>query len=322
MSLESLTNISVVVTLYVMVTATVALAAYLVLVRLAERSLLRSRLRPLSKAPQGGPGKARASTKSFEWLLPASMIQKIRESFEERRSVSALPISWNLFLSVSVVAGLGGVLTGIFHFRNILAGVGLGVMGLFLPDQFLAIGAGVHQDKTHEQFQLAIQLFAAEYRSERSVQRAFLQTVPQLPEPIRGHFDRAARRLNNGEPYIGVLDELADRLRHPFARLFVNNCKAVMENQKSGPLFDNIAYQLNQWRIRQTANAAAISGGRTTGLILNGALPVVYLIQVRMQPATHTFLTETAGGRGLLVLMLLGILLTFSLNNFLAKAEW
>lgn len=324
MSQQSIANIAVMVILYIMVTASIALTTYLVLIRLAERSLLRSRLRPLGRSlpAESTVFKGRAATKGFEWLLPASMIHKMRESFEERRSVSALPISWNLFILVSVVSGVAGVVTGIFHFHNLLAGVSLGVMGLFLPDQILAIGAGVHRDKTHEQFQLAIQLFAAEYRSERSVQRSLLQVVPQLPEPIRGHFDRAARRLNNGEPYVDVLDELADRLRHPFGRLFINNCKAVMDNQKSGPLFDNIAYQLNQWRIRQTANAAALSGGRTTGLILNGALPIVYLVQVRLQPNTYNFLTETAGGRGLLVLMLLGVLLTFGLNNFLARSEW
>lgn len=306
--------------LYLVVGAAIAVATYQVLQRLTVRSLLRARLRSVIRDNQNTA--KRSLLRGMDRLLPSAVLDRMIASFNERRSVSALSISWPVFLLVSALMGAGGFILGWVHFRNLLAGIGLGLMGLLLPDQILSMGAGAHRDKTHEQFQLAVQIFAAEYRAERSVQRAFLRAVPQLPEPIRSHFDRAARRLNNGEPHIQVLDDLADRLGHPFAGLFVSNCKAVMEHQGSGPLFDNIAHQLNQWRIRQTANAAALSGGKATGLILNGALPIVYLVQVRVQPNTHAFLTETAGGRGLLVLMLIGVLLTFGLNNLLAKAEW
>ncbi len=304
---------------YLLSIAAITLAVYAFLSSYYDRTLLRSRLRPALKQSLA---RSHSQGSGIERLLGAATLRRLRSSFDERRAVSGFPLSWNGFLMLSGTTAILGMVFGTAYFNNFLAGIALMIMGLLLPDQVLSLGAGAHKDRTHEQLQLAIQVFGAEYRSSRSVQRAFLGTVPQLPEPIRHHFERCARRLNSGEPHEQVLEELAFRLQHPFARLFVTNCKAVMESQQAAPLFDMIAYQLNQWRIRQTANAAALSGGRMLGLLLNAALPAVYFVNLRLQPATKVLLTETSGGRAMVVLMLLGVLVTFGLNKFLAKADW
>lgn len=312
--------LSVFLTLAVYVFAGLAATffAAAVLMRVTERSLLRARLRTAAVQAAGAGG----GVSLLGWLMPAAVLQRMRHNFEQRRQAVGLSLSWEAFVVTSLLLGALGFTVGAFYFHNLLAGIVMGALGLLLPDQSLAYGASTHQDRANEQLQLAFQIFAAEYRSNRSVPRAFIATVPQLPEPIRHHFARAARRLNNGEAPKRVLDDLAERLGHPFARMFASNCRAVQENQQSAALFDALAYQLNQWRIRQTQTEAALSGGRLLGLLMNGLLPAIYLVQVRMQPRTYPFLTETSVGRALVILMLLGVLLTFLINRYLARVEW
>lgn len=307
------------IALYAVVAMSLAVAVFFLLRRALDRSALLARLRPVVRQTPSVHGRR---PRPFPRLLPAAAVDRLITSFNLRRAQSALPISWQAFLALSFVSAATGLALGLLHFRNLLAGLLMAFMGLLLPDQILSLGAGAHREKTSDQFQLAIQIFAAEYRAVRSVPRAFLRTVPQLPEPMRSHFERASTRLNVGEPPAPVLDDLAESLSHPFAPLFVSNCRSVMENQRSAALFDAIAHQLNQWRIRQAATTAALAGGRTTGFILNASLPLLYLGQLRLQPVTHEFLTTTAGGRALLVLILLGALLTFGLNRFLEKVDW
>jgi len=224
-TLNPVIQVAIRVMMYLLVAVSVGISVWAFLARYNQRHMLKSRLRVAREAQAVQSGLPWHQGRSiFTYLLPAEMLARVREGFEARRAVSALPLSWWMFVGISVALSVVFGFVGLVYFHNVLASVALGLMGLMLPDQFLATGASVHKDKTHEQLQMAIQTFSTEYRTHRIIQRAFLETATQLPEPIRFHFERAARRLNNGEDYHVVLGEFRERVNHPFARFFVPNC--------------------------------------------------------------------------------------------------
>lgn len=321
MSLSPVLQVILRLSMFLLVAGSVGASVWAFLTQYSQRHLLKARLRVAQQVQTPStPGAQKRNP--IGWLVPAATLSRLRTGFEERRLVSGFPLTWNAFVTVSVGLSVLLLFVGFTYFQNLLAALAMAVMGLLLPDQVLSTGASVHQDKTHEQLQMAIHTFSTEYRHHRNVQRALLETAKQLPEPIRFHMDQAARGLNTGRDPEEVFAELALRLNHPFARIFISNCRAVMENQQASPLFESIAYQLNQWRVRQTQKRAALAGGKTIGLVLNAALIPVYLVNVRIQPNTHVFFTQVAMGRGLLVLMLAGVLLTFGVNKYLASTDW
>lgn len=301
---------------YVLVAASVALASIGFITRRIERQALQARLRRPEEM------KRRKYRLTLEFLLPAQVAQRMRQKYEHRMRGAPFALPWHQFITLSIAIAFAGFLFGTFYFRNVMAGIAMAALCYMVPDQLLGLGAGSNRDKVHEQLQLAIQIFSSEYRTGRSIARAFLRTAPQLPAPIRDHFERAARRLNNGDNLDLVLEEFVQNLQHPFAALFASNCKAVDEDAQAAAMFDATAYQLNQWRIRYKSHAAALSGGRALGLILNAMLPLVYFVNLKVTPATRVFLTEVPAGRILTVVMLLGALGTFLINKYLLEAEW
>jgi tight adherence protein B len=154
-------------------------------------------------------------------------------------------------------------------FRQPMATILAGVLGLGAPYGFLVQRRSSRLKKFEEQFPEALDLMSRAIRAGHAFQTALGMVGDELPTPVGPEFKKTFDRQNFGLPVRDAMNEMADRVAILDVRFFVT---AVAIQRETGgnlaEILDNLAHVVRErFKIRRQVRVHT-AHGRFTGYVL------------------------------------------------------
>lgn len=252
-------------------------------------------------------------------LTSLTILENLMLRVEDKAEVAGFKWSFKFYITISLALCAIGMFIGAYNFSSIKISLLLGITGLMIPDQIIGFGISSERQKISKQLSSTIEIFTTEYNDTQNIQAAMTSTHPQLPQPIRGHFETVSRRLNNGEEYHEVFNDLAKHLQSNFGHIFCNICISCYENSGSGKLFDNLQAKIAQRIIRERENKTQLFTPKLYAIALLLLTPILFIVNVKIQPSTYYLFTQTQEGKNIVSYAVISAFLGFFVNKLLSK---
>jgi Flp pilus assembly protein TadB len=246
-------------------------------------------------------------------------ILKFIKKMEERADIAGLQWSFKFYLVLCLILCGVGIYVGIYFFSSFKLALLLGAIGLIAPDQIINFGVQNEKQKIDKQLLSAVEIFATEYNDVQNIQMAFTETYPQLPQPVRSLFETTSRRLNNGEHYIDVFDDLAKHLQINFGRIFCNICISCYEDSNTSKMYDYLQGKIAQRVIRERENKTHLFTPKLYAIGLLFLSPILFFVNIQLQPETYYLFTQTAQGKSILTYAIVCAIFGVIVNKALSK---
>lgn len=205
-------------------------------------------------------------------------------------------------------AGLLGVFVSI-TLRNVLLIIPLALFFMQIPLILVEMQIRRRLRRFSDQIQEGLSLFLTEYTTTRSVNRAIEGVIPKLPNPLRGEFERMARKINSGVPLDQVFAEFADRTQNRWALIY---SQLMITYYRTGSDFTEALHRIIQdmsaEKVLDQQNETELNTLKILHLVLTLTVPVAFVLNLLMNPQDIYVFTELAGGRLILVAAAVAIL--------------
>lgn len=242
--------------------------------------------------------------------------ERYRTETERAWREAGVPLGAGAVLGMQGALAIGGVAVALVALKNPVLALVLGAGGAWLPAQVLRWARERARRRIQANLIQAVHYFSTEFSESRHVARALILTARKMTGPVAEVFDRTGRRLQAGEDYRGVLQDMATYLRgHPYAVLFTQLCQVATEDASVAPMFSSLVVRLNERVLLERRARTAFSGVRTISYALNVAAIPALVLGVYLVPDGYRLYTQTIQGQAVVVLSGLLILVGFWFNR-------
>ena len=198
-----------------------------------------------------------------------------------------------------------------------LVGLGLGVLGLFVPYLYVKRARKKRVDKFEEQFPEAIDLVARALRAGHALPTGLGMVADELKAPVGTEFRILYDEQNFGLTLPDAMKNFARRIPVLDARFFVT---AVLTQRETGgnlaEVLDNLAAVIrDRFKIRRQVRVLS-AHGRITGWVLSCLPPVLALATLIINPKhLATLTTDVLGQQMLVAAVVLQVLGTLAIRK-------
>jgi tight adherence protein B len=288
----------VVVLLSVLVFVVVAVAFFVMVTLLDQRSararLIRERLTSAQKAPEREPGEELALVRDEMLSQIPALDDLLRRSAKVSQvqtvlSQAEMKLRAGNFLVLCLVCGIVGGAVLMLWSRNatyapLLGWMGL-VLGFFMPYVYVAHRRSKRFEKFEELFPEAIDTLARAVRAGHAFTTALEMIANEVSEPVATEFRKLFEEQKFGLPVRDALLNLADRVPLVDVKFFVT---AVMLQRETGgnlaEILDNLSYVIRErFKIMRQVRVYTAQG-RLTMMLLMGLPPVIIIVMQTMNP--------------------------------------
>lgn len=242
--------------------------------------------------------------------------ERYRTETERLWREAGVPIKAEAILGIQAALAVMGAAVALVALKNPVFALILAGGGAWLPSQFLRWGKERSRRTIQADLIKAVHFFSTEFSETRHVARALILSSRKLPGLVAEVFERSGRRLQAGEDYRGVLDDMATQLKgHPYAVLFGQLCQVAIEDSSVAPMFSSLVVRLNERVLLERRARTAFSGVRTVSYTLNiAAIPAV-ILGIYLVPDGYSLYTQTTQGKAVVILSGVLILVGFWFNR-------
>ena len=215
---------------------------------------------------------------------------------------------------------LGGFIISLF-LNNVLIIVPLCIMTYLIPGSIVKRKAIKRSIIFENQLLDNFQLFVTDFTSTRNVQTSVYNMTKKSIRPLRDEWELLSRSLNSGIAFDKCFVTFADRVGSKWARIFA---QIMISYYNQGNDFTeqlmSLTTKMTNEKIRLQENRTEISSMQTLNLVMNIAVPIVYVINKIMQPEASAAFSDTFQGR----IIVFAITICCGLSLYLGKkiAEW
>lgn len=201
------------------------------------------------------------------------------------------------------------------YIKNSLAIIPLILIGYNLPMVMLDIQIKKKRRLLEEQLGDAIKMFVTEFTTNKSFIVALNNIMKDVKAPLKHEFARLLRKLNSGEPYAECLMDFAYRLDNKWAYIFA---KLIINYLDKGVDFVDhlirVTEAITEEKIKYKENATELTAMKTTNLVLNAAIPVVYVVNTQINKEQSRVFTDTPTGRIIMLCVIVGTFISLMLG--------
>lgn len=227
---------------------------------------------------------------------------------------AGLDISVGQLLLSSGCLGVLFYLVGKMVTYSTLVGIGVGVLGAFIPFVYVRYKKNARLKKFEEQFPEAIDLIGRALRAGHAFTTGLTMVAEEIEKPVGEEFKLLYDRQNFGMPLPEALKLFAERIPLIDARFFVT---AVLTQRETGgnlgEVLDNLASVIrDRFRVKRQVRVLT-AHGRITGWILAGMPPALAAAMLIISPEhMHMLINDPLGVKmivGALTLQIMGTLI-------------
>jgi tight adherence protein B len=278
----------------------IVLGAYYLLVAREEEKVI-ERLKPATVKKSG---LLRSVIKAEDRLSSVGAFQDALQRAPATDSLRLMVQQSGLSLNVGTLLllmgcfGLGGYLIVNWLSRQLLIGVAVGLVSMWLPYWYVARARARRMLKFEETFPEAIDLVARALRAGHALPTGLAMVADEMPAPIGTEFRKLHDEQNFGLTLPDALRNFADRVPLIDARFFVT---AVLTQRESGgnlsEVLDNLSSVIRA-RFKVKRQIRVISAhGRITGWVLALLPPSLAIVTMMINPDHLGTLTGDPLGR-------------------------
>lgn len=219
------------------------------------------------------------------------------------------------------LGGFVGLIIGIAVLRNPVVAVILGFSAFLIPDVILVGFMQKRRMKIIDQLGSAVRIFSAEYADTPQVPRALHMTAKRIPAPLGTLITKASRDLSTGKSKEEVFVEMAKELDFDYGRLFVHLLLLAWDDAAVKPLFARLATRISSLQSLMQKNNSSLAYGRIMAMGVNALIiPMLFLVQWKV-PGAREFMVGHPGGRLLVTLSFLSVLVGLILDRVLSGVK-
>lgn len=256
---------------------------YLIFLDFSKKSAAKVKLNSLNFSPD----------KVESWVVEAEL--KIRQRAMLAGNPTVIYISWVMGLLV------GGYT--FFAFKNIPAGICVGMTMIMLPRSYLNARERKRVLKVNQQLHTALGIFYASYLGTQKIDRALKAVVDESPQPVSDIFLRLYKGYAgmsggaSGTNFEKVLSTFVASLGVKHGILVAHLLTQLRTNAQTIELFADVRQRLGQHIELSEKKNSSIAAERVTGLLLGLSPYPVYYFMSRMLPEIQEFVTSTLIGK-------------------------
>ena len=226
----------------------------------------------------------------------------VSRRFEDSLAMAGIHISAQEFMLLWACLTLGPGLVGILVDMDLIAVLGICVVGFAVPPVMVQRSKTKQQQLFNRQLGESLTIMSNCMRSGYSFQQAMHSISKEMQPPVSTEFGRVVREINYGATLEQALDHMAQRVSSKDLDLLIS---AVITSARVGANLSEILDTISETvrdRIRLREEVRVLSAqGRMSGLII-GLLPVVIiLILMILNPDYLTNFVQHWLGKTLLV---------------------
>ncbi|ABO49490.1 hypothetical protein Dred_0955 [Desulforamulus reducens MI-1] len=248
--------------------------------------------------------KAKTVSDSFRWLIPEILLT----------SVKALIV-------FSIVAVLG-LMIGTLWLKNIGAAIILAFLCILLPGQYLSRQDLRKQEKYISQFPIVVRTFLVALEQKGNARSAISYVAERAPEPSKSLFQTILLKIDSGfEPKL-ALKEITKEIKVSHAHLFEQLlADAYYQGTTLIPQFTRLAGQVDAMNELILENAQTTHAGRIQNFIMHFLVVILAVMLVRVLPESEKYLTQEIGGRTIVLLTFLSVLIGIIFDRMMSKVD-
>ncbi len=221
-----------------------------------------------------------------------------------QRLAQAFPgLSIKVFLTISLVLGVGGAAIGWVVSASPVPTTAVGLAAAYLPLFIVQRKRAGWSRKITAQIPDALDFLSRVLRAGQSLATGLQMMSEELPQPLAGEFGRAYDQHGLGQPIEDCLREMALRLESTDFSFFVT--AVVIQRSSGGDLAEvlkNISHMVRQrLRLAQSVRAKTAEG-RLTGSIMVVFPVVMFFLSYALNPQRGALLLHTSQGKFLICL--------------------
>lgn len=226
----------------------------------------------------------------------------VSKRFEDSLAMSGVHISAQEYVALWSCLTLGPGLVGILLDMNLIAVLGICVVGFAVPPIMAQRSRSKQQQLFNKQLGESLTIMSNCMRSGYSFQQAMHSISKEMPPPVSTEFGRVVREINYGATLDQSLNHMAQRVNSKDFELLVS---AVITSAQVGANLSEILDTISETvtdRIKLREEVRVFSAqGRMSGIII-GLLPVaVILFLMILNPTYLTDFVNHSLGKMLLV---------------------
>lgn len=233
----------------------------------------------------------------------------ISKRLEDSLAMSGIKLSAQEYMTIWMCTTIGPVVLGSLLGMQIVAILGLTIIGLALPPIMVQRSRDKQRQLFNQQLGDALTIMSNCMRSGYSFQQAMSSIANEMPAPISTEFARVVREMNYGVGMDEALEHMLRRVENADMDLLVS---AVLTSAEVGANLSEILDTISETvrdRIRLREEVRTLSAqGRMSGMII-GLLPVIVVLFLMVVNPTY-FTGFIASDIGKL-LMLLCVVMEF-----------
>lgn len=246
-------------------------------------------------------GVIRASKLMSHWMLDVDRHLKRR-----KQRVKA-----SVYVVLVTFAALAGVAVGIL-LKNPLAAILMAALAFVVPEQFFSYTLLKSRLKKFDQLVDASAVFAAELQRVNVVQ-ALENAGKSVPDPVGQIFRRAARDLRGRTDPKQVFSRMFSELDFSYGKDFVGRLADGYQhsglNPKVAKMFEGLGREMHGKRKILHDKVSQLFSERLVTVVLILLFFPAYAVASSLTPTAWEFLTATTGGRFVVCLYLVSLLI-------------
>lgn len=265
--------------------------------------------------------KEKKKTSKFDTFLDKNWIITNSEKNMQRKIItSGLPITVRQLTKIRLLFILAGFLFSLLM-NNILVAIPMCIMFYIIPGYIVNRKAKKREMIFEGQLLDNFQIFVTDFISTRNVQNSIYNMTKKSIEPLKSEWELLSRNVNSGIPFDKCFVAFADRTGSKWSRIFA---QIMISYYNQGNDFTeqlmSLTAKMTDEKIRKQENQTEISSMVTLNIVMNIAVPIVYILNQIMQPEASAAFSTTVQGR----LIILAITICCGLSLWLGHkiAEW
>jgi tight adherence protein B len=175
------------------------------------------------------------------------------ETMQVKLSSAYWPITDVEFIAIRIASALAGLILGWLVMRNILGGVFLGILMIFIPPFVLERSIIHRQHKFHNQLLDVLILIKGAIQAGYSLSQSLDLALKEMPAPSSEEFGRVLKEVQFGFPLEQALTNLAERMENDDLHIVVT--AIIINSQVGGNLSTVLESTINTIRNRMQLSA-------------------------------------------------------------------
>lgn len=248
------------------------------------------------------------------------LVQEKEKEWAPIIKISGLHITVRQFTKIKLALILLAIILSILM-NNVFVIVPMCIIFSIVPNYIVKKKAKKRKARFEKQLLENFQTFVTDFSSTRNVQTTVFNMTKKSVSPLKEEWEVLSRSLNSGIPFDVCFVDFANRTGSKWTRIFA---QIMISYYNQGNDFSeqlmSLTTKMNTEKIIAQENDTEISTLVTLNMVMNLAVPIIYIINKFLQPEASAAFSNTVQGR----MVVLIITITCGLSLWLAHKleEW